>query len=52
MLIDSKELVDRYVAVRDSAVRLGNVVKFNWEMVPMGGGEAAGVGLEVLIPRR
>jgi hypothetical protein len=34
---------------RDNAVRLGNVVKFNWEMVPMGGGEAAGVGLEVLI---
>jgi hypothetical protein len=34
---------------RDNAARLGNVVKFNWEMVPVGGGEAAGVGLEILI---
>jgi hypothetical protein len=24
-------------------------VKFNWEMVPTGGGEPAGVGLEVLL---
>lgn len=34
---------------RDNAARLGNLVKFNWEMMPVGGGEAAGVGLEVLI---
>ncbi|HEX8861242.1 MAG TPA: hypothetical protein VGC06_19535, partial [Actinomycetes bacterium] len=34
---------------RDNVARLGNVVKFNWEMVPVGGGEAAGVGLEILI---
>jgi hypothetical protein len=34
---------------RDNADRLGNVVKFNWEMVPSGGGEAAGAGLEILI---
>ena len=34
---------------RDNAARLGNLVKFNWEMVPVGGGQAAGVGLEVLI---
>jgi hypothetical protein len=33
---------------RDNADRLGNVVKFNWEMVPSGGGEAAGAGLEIL----
>jgi hypothetical protein len=25
------------------------VVKFNWEMVPAGGGEAAAIGLEILI---
>ena len=34
---------------RDNADRLGDVVKFNWEMVPSGGGEPAGVGLEVLV---
>jgi hypothetical protein len=33
---------------RDNAACLGNVVKFNWEMVT-GSGEVAGVGLEVLI---
>jgi hypothetical protein len=34
---------------QDNADRLGNVVKFNWEMVPAGGGEAAGAGLEILL---
>lgn len=34
---------------RDNADRLHNIVKFNWEMVPVGGGEAAGVGLEILV---
>ena len=34
---------------RDNAARHGNVVKFNWEMVPTSGGEVAGVGLEILI---
>ena len=34
---------------RDNADRLHNVVKFNWEMVPTSGGEAAGAGLEILI---
>jgi hypothetical protein len=34
---------------RDNASRLGNAVKFTWEMVPTNGGEAAGVGLEILI---
>ena len=34
---------------RDNAARLGNVVKFSWEMVTSGSGEVAGVGLEVLI---
>lgn len=34
---------------RDDAVRLHNVVKFAWEMVPADGGEAAGSGLEVLV---
>ena len=34
---------------RDNADRLGDVVKFNWEMVPVEGGEVAGVGLEVLV---
>lgn len=34
---------------RDDAVRLQNVVKFHWEMVPAGGGEAAAVGLEFLV---
>ena len=35
--------------LRDNADRIGNVVKFNWEMVPSGGGEVAGVGLEILV---
>jgi len=35
--------------LRDNADRLGNVVKFNWEMVPSSGGEVAGVGLEILV---
>ncbi|WP_436758267.1 hypothetical protein [Streptosporangium sp. V21-05] len=34
---------------RDNAERLADVVKFNWEMVPTGGGEPAGVGLEILV---
>jgi hypothetical protein len=34
---------------RDNAARLHDVVKFNWEMVPSGGGAVAGVGLEVLV---
>jgi hypothetical protein len=34
---------------RGNADRLDNVVKFNWEMVPVGGGDVAGVGLEVLV---
>lgn len=34
---------------RDNADCLRNVVKFNWEMVPSGGGEAAAVGLEILV---
>jgi hypothetical protein len=34
---------------RHTTARLDNVVKFSWEMVPAGGGEAAGTGLEILI---
>ena len=34
---------------RDDVARLGNVVKFHWEMIPRAGGDIAGVGLEVLI---
>jgi hypothetical protein len=34
---------------RDNAARLGNVVKFNWDMVPTGGSDAAGAGLEILM---
>ena len=34
---------------RDNAGRLGDIVKFNWEMVPVGGGAAAAVGLEILV---
>jgi hypothetical protein len=34
---------------RDNADRLGEIVKFNWEMVPAGGGEPAGAGLEILV---
>jgi hypothetical protein len=33
---------------RDNADRLGNVVKFNWEMASSGG-EVAGAGLEILL---
>jgi len=34
---------------QDNADRLGNIVKFNWEMIPSGGGEMAGAGLEILV---
>jgi hypothetical protein len=34
---------------RGNASRLHDVVKFNWEMVPVGGGSAAAVGLEILV---
>jgi len=34
---------------RDNAGVLRNVVKFSWEMVPSGGGQAAATGLEILI---
>jgi hypothetical protein len=34
---------------RADAERLQDVVKFRWEMVPAGGGEVAGVGLEILL---
>ena len=34
---------------RDDATRVGDVIKFGWEMVPAGGGEPAGAGLEFLI---
>src|SRR5262249_57597673 len=34
---------------RDNADRLHNVVKFNWDMVPSGGGDVAGAGLEILV---
>jgi hypothetical protein len=34
---------------RDNAARLGNVVKFNWDLVPAGGSDAAGAGLEILM---
>jgi hypothetical protein len=34
---------------RDNADRLGNVVKFSWEMVPTAGGDPAGGGLEFLV---
>ena len=34
---------------RGDADRLHNVVKFRWEMVPCAGGDAAGVGLEILM---
>jgi hypothetical protein len=35
--------------LRDNADRLGDVVKFNWEMIPADGGEVAGAGLEILV---
>lgn len=31
------------------AVRLHDVVKFHWEMVPVGGGEAVGGGVDVFV---
>jgi len=34
---------------RDNADGLRNLVKFSWEMVPAGGGEAVAVGLEILV---
>lgn len=34
---------------RDDVARVGNVVKFHWEMIPQAGGDVAGLGLEVLI---
>ena len=34
---------------RDNAARLHDVVKFNWEMVPAGGGAVVAVGLEILV---
>lgn len=34
---------------RGDAIQLGEVVKFGWEMVPAGGGDPAGVGLEFVI---
>jgi hypothetical protein len=34
---------------RDNADRLGNVVKFTWEMVSSDGGAVAGAGLEILV---
>ena len=34
---------------RGTAQRLNDIVKLRWEMVPVGGGEAAGVGLDVLV---
>src|SRR5260370_19983445 len=38
--------------LRDNADRLGNVVKFNWEMVPSSGGEVAGGGFGIPRPAR
>ena len=34
---------------RGSVGRVENVVKFSWEMIPSGGGDPAGIGVEVLI---
>ncbi|QXE38836.1 hypothetical protein KQY30_02005 [Streptomyces sp. GMY02] len=34
---------------RGNTDRLHDIVKFNWEMVPRDGGEAVGVGLEILV---
>ncbi|WP_405152137.1 hypothetical protein OG589_27030 [Sphaerisporangium sp. NBC_01403] len=33
----------------DAAVRLHDIVKFHWEMVPTDGGAVAGGGLEILV---
>jgi hypothetical protein len=35
--------------VRAGVARLQNVIKFRWELVPKGGDEVVGAGLEVLI---
>jgi hypothetical protein len=34
---------------RDNADRLGDVIKFNWEIITGDSGEVAGTGLEVLV---
>lgn len=34
---------------RDNAIRLHNIVKFNWEMVSVSDGEVAAVGLDVFV---
>jgi hypothetical protein len=34
---------------RGNGSRLDDVVKFNWEMVPTGGGDVVGVGLDILV---
>jgi hypothetical protein len=34
---------------RDEGMRVGDVIKFGWEMVPARGGEATAAGLEFLI---
>jgi len=34
---------------REDAARVRDVVTFSWEMAPSGGGEAAGVGREILL---
>lgn len=34
---------------RGNAARLGDVVKFNWEMVTTDGAEVAGVGLDIFV---
>jgi hypothetical protein len=34
---------------RDDAMRIGDVIKFGWEMVPAAGGEAVAAGTEFLV---
>jgi hypothetical protein len=34
---------------RGDAMRIGDVIKFGWEMVPAAGGAAAAAGLEFLL---
>ncbi|GAA1267149.1 hypothetical protein Psi02_08910 [Planotetraspora silvatica] len=34
---------------QDNAVLLHDIVRFNWDTVPAGGGEAVGGGLEILV---
>src|SRR6266508_2288733 len=34
---------------RNNASRIGNVVTFNWEMAPAGGGPAVGAGLDIFV---